>query len=414
MAEHHALDHRWQRLVHALYYCHLPGLPTGGPGGVLDVEQYLQLIRTGLPTLYSRPRALTTAEQAEHARLTRRAQQLLSALHSAMRVPPYQSDARATALWEDVTSRIEAQRSTVWQRANPGRKRRYSRRRAVQRYVSEVATFCTRWNLQAWWAVPAVIDSHFRRIMLAELTAPEPDQFGRKANNKPRRAMLEPDLLLNGVIGRVAPIQRETIIARLPIGDGPPSPAGEAQPRSLMMATVVNEGTPSAVRVNRRPRENELLSIAREQNLLHVRVDWDGRAHYWSEQHRGRRLTLTEFLAEQCELRLGEPLTIRQERALQSQIQPQVQTARARFLEQGFRVEAGADLEIHARWVARRLLNPEVGYEKIAVEEAKRNPNPPGQSSVREACVAFAQAAGLNLPPLPLRSPGAPVPRDHW
>jgi hypothetical protein len=69
----------------------------------------------------------------------------------------------------------EATRSfTLWQNqpfwdANPGRRHRYSNHPYITRYICDVEEFCSLWGLKAWWAVPSIIDSHFKRESMGEM-----------------------------------------------------------------------------------------------------------------------------------------------------------------------------------------------------------------------------------------------------
>lgn len=66
--------------------------------------------------------------------------------------------------WQDVCSFLGKWANEPAYNANPHHKRkRWRRRMRIVKYRREVADFCDRWRLKAWWAPPAIVHDHFLR-----------------------------------------------------------------------------------------------------------------------------------------------------------------------------------------------------------------------------------------------------------
>ena len=129
-----------------------------------------------------------------------------------------------------------------------------------------------------------------------------------------------------------------------------------------------------------------------------ITVDWDSRSRYPSRRYRRRTVDIATHIAELCEARLGRPLTEREWRAVQGQIEPQIRAARARFLKGAFAVPGRGDARTPARWAAQRLLYPERSFEQIAMADQLAGRGSPDGPAVRNACRAFVVKANLVLP----------------
>ena len=123
-----------------------------------------------------------------------------------------------------------------------------------------------------------------------------------------------------------------------------------------------------------------------------VAVDWDGRTKYPSRYDNTNLVTASAHVVEQCEAYIGRRMTKREGRAIVKQITPQMQQARARFLDSGFHVVGNADLRQQADWVARRLLDPSLSWASISGVDTAELP------SVIRSCHRFAKNAKLILP----------------
>src|SRR5918996_2200008 len=157
---------RWERLLRVLICYQVPGW--AGPPSTLDrIESYLEtavvshLLR---PVWYPKPRPVT-AEEDRHLHLREAvASEALVEIYQDLRPYEGSSSEQANQEWEDVTSFLLHWVDETAREANAQCKIRNSRRTAVQRYRQEVADFCQKWGLHAWWAVPALVQSHFFRI----------------------------------------------------------------------------------------------------------------------------------------------------------------------------------------------------------------------------------------------------------
>ena len=98
-----------------------------------------------------------------------------------------------------------------------------------------------------------------------------------------------------------------------------------------------------------------------------------------------------------CETpRLNAQRSTYERRKLRHELEPQIRKARDRFTAEEWESRTEADLEQHARWVARRLLDPSITWRRLADED----PDHPGseECAIRRACLQFARQASLVLP----------------
>jgi hypothetical protein len=157
-----------------------------------------------------------------------------------------------------------------------------------------------------------------------------------------------------------------------------------------------------------------------------VVVDWDGRPTYqvchrttcrekyctdecvardcahegcWDPEH---VVGVAEYVAVEVEARLQRRLTKQERRAITHELAPQLEAARRFFLDHGWeRVRPAPDdwdvsrLDVHARWLARRLLGE--SYRVIARGEDEDG-RPVTAFRVRRVCKELARTLGLSLP----------------
>ena len=158
---------RWRRLVDVLNSYRASSW--NGPSS--DLQHLLDSLKSlTVPTLVAYPRPHTTPEiEAEIAERSGIAAAAIKEVCGELI-----TDGR---YFKDESKRIlgEATRSfTLWQNrpfwgANAGRRHRYSNHPYITRYIRDVEGFCSRWGLNAWWAVPSIIDSHFKRETMGKM-----------------------------------------------------------------------------------------------------------------------------------------------------------------------------------------------------------------------------------------------------
>jgi len=164
-AERVALFNRWKRWIVTI----APLAESLGCSPLYNLthqDRFREALEQRPPVWYPPPRKLTDQELAEQAGRYRIGDEVEKELLRAMglaghRRPRIPLDARLGI------RDLRAWASEVWTTANPGRKRRQSRP-MVLRYYSEVEHFCEKWRLLAWWAVPAIMNSHFLGVALGD------------------------------------------------------------------------------------------------------------------------------------------------------------------------------------------------------------------------------------------------------
>ena len=358
-----ALFQSWQRLIEALAR-HASSSGLSGPFNIPAAARYLELVRFGRHVPYPRPPEISDLDLREVVARTR------------LRHGNASRD-RGAAADVRIVDVIDALCELIEHPTHQPAKLRSSRRLAVRRYIAELETFCAAWRLRAWWAVPAIFSSQLRRV--------DPDALPAAADTF--------DLL----IGEAGTVPSFPIVVRLPGRDEPEYRAD----RVLADAVVQEEldlGPGTSLTVRRRPSRAEMAAMERGADAACVTVDWDGRPTYASRFGPGGDLDIVAYIVDECAARLGRPLTFRETAHVRRQAVPQIEQARAALREAGYHVDSGAPVNHHARWLARRLLDPACGWERLAIMEELAGGPSPHRGTIRNACLRFAARAGLPSP----------------
>jgi len=221
--------------------------------------------------------------------------------------------------------------------------------------------------LDAWWAAPAIINSHF----------------------------LGADFGAAGVLavygkGVFTPSSRTLVLVLPGYGREEALRIAERLQRAILGKRIDD------ILVEWFPERDEMSEMEASLNAGCVILDWDGS----SKQH--CRFGCTEvhsvltWAAEECEQRLQRPLSKREREATRRQLAPQVEVARESFLSTGeFERAATADSDLHAEWVALRLVKPDATYSWLEAQYPGRH-----RDAIRRACDRFAERAWLAWPPV--------------
>ena len=151
------LFRRWERLVRVL----MRNPPRGSgrlPSELDAIGDYLQVATLGRSVVYPKPRPLTPEEETRLICRQNAASEAFDDLYPEL-MPHESGQDEETQVWGEVTNFLNQWTDEVFWTANPGRKRRISTHPMVKKYPKEVASFCKNWRLDAWWAVPAIIQS---------------------------------------------------------------------------------------------------------------------------------------------------------------------------------------------------------------------------------------------------------------
>ena len=153
------LSRRWERLVRSFMTAGVRGW--GGPPSELGViGRYLEQASVGRSVFYPKPRELAPTEQARLECRQDVVNQTLKQLHQELQ-PHCPGRDEQTRVWREACTFLHQWINEVWHEANPGRKLRVSTHPMGKKCPKEVASFCKRCHLDAWWAVPSIIQSHF-------------------------------------------------------------------------------------------------------------------------------------------------------------------------------------------------------------------------------------------------------------
>ena len=373
--EREALFRRRERLLRVLTRYPVSGW--GEPPSALDrMEEYLLMVQQGRVVYYPKPRPLTQEEQAHDRCRWDVADASLIDIHGELRAYLEAGDERATQIWEDACNYLYRWAGEVSRAANPGRRTRTSKREMVKMYRKELVHFFQRWRLNAWWAVPAFVQSHFSRVETG---------YGG---------------VLDSYVGGFLRKSTFTVSVKLS-GASEEDFQGDRQRFVNAMLEGMAEPGSRPVTVKRRLNRAEMADLERQHSASCMVIDWDARNHYQSRHSPHRWVTVSEYIVEECEAHLGRKLPKRERRDLVNQVDPQLTAGRKWFLQSGWDVHGNADLALHANWVTQRLLDPDRSWAAISGADADLLP------SVMRACRRFAQHAGLKL------SNGRPSPRKR-
>jgi hypothetical protein len=369
-AERSALWSRWRRWVAIqLRRGERDGKPL--PYDVEDFGVFRQWAEIRLPVAYPKPRALTDEEsQLHHFRL-----QIAEALtEELVKDFPIEKVSSVYPEWREVVKASDAAygwAADVVHNANVPHGFRQSRK-WLGIYLAEVAEFCSRWRLDASWAIPGIVATHFFAVD-ADLTAP-----------------FEMTITARNIV-------HQTMFVKLP---GTSDDAYELSVERLSRTRCYKEfdHAGEVVRVNWRPEREQFEQIERETNAACIVLDWDGEAIQVSRFDEARRLNVMAWVIEETEARLGRKLSKRERLAISRHVTPRIVEAREWFIAGGDLTPAtAADLGLHARWLATRLLHPRMSYQAMELAEQANFGTVVLADTIRHACDSFAAKAGIRL-----------------
>ena len=395
--EYERLRLRWSRLIETIVSRNDGVTPFGA---LKDTDQILDLLE--LPSNrnlhYPKPRDLTAEEFSCWEWRRAIASDALNDLYVNLGSPlqhPTDSDAdrELWEIWEDACSFLLTWSDAPSYNANPNIKvKRWRRSDTIVRYRQEVADFCGRWRIDAWWAVPAVIQHHFFRAEDASIW---------DATIPPLRMYaLEPS----------APL-RLPITVRLPGRSKNQFEEDKSTALDLFETTVLGTsgGSIRVVRtsLSRDKRANLEMSIDSSSVLF----EWDGRRNLlqgfenWSDLT--ARIPPGAFLVERCQQMLGRNLKSREKRDVRTQVAQQIQQHWLRLGKEGWAPLGDGNLNFIAGKLSRLLLSQNVTWSGLTPTKPKANGKNryDDSRSVRRACKNFAQLANLTLKP---KRPGRP------
>ena len=158
--ERHALFQKWERLTSFLYRYQLHGW--GEPPSTLEhFEKYFNLLVHPHSVEYPKPRALSPVELEQYNYRDCARDEALREIF--VELQPYREGAsqKNDLICNEIGTYLNDWVKEVYYAANPNIRRRRSSRSTIKQYSREVREFCLRSNLNAWWAGPAIHQSHF-------------------------------------------------------------------------------------------------------------------------------------------------------------------------------------------------------------------------------------------------------------
>ena len=288
--------------------------------------------------------------------------------------------------WEDVCRFLNKWVKEPAYNANRHIKlKRWRRRPMIVKYRQEVAAFCDRWRLRAWWAVPAIIQHHFFRA--------EHESFWDPT---------------------IPPLSMHVLVPyypiALPVTVKLPGRTDEQFERDKAATldhaettTIQSAGGPiQVVRSHFSLEEHSDWETSNDSSC--VRLDWDGRRHLLQSFAPLVQITPGEFMVERCQQRLGRPLKYREARQVRSQVASQLNRYRRILGDAGWFALGDSDREVVAAVVARVLLRPSTSWSELtSLEQIRSGDRYLEFQNLRRACREFSDSANLTLPK---RSPG--------
>jgi hypothetical protein len=375
--EREALLQRWQRLTSFLnvYESHGWGLP---PNSLADFDKYFNHLIHPLPVAYPKPRPLGPAELRQY-------DDRAGAIDVGLRTSEPGTPQEKKLLWVEEYASLDQWAKEAFDRANPGLKRRRSSRSTVKQYLKEVQDFCLRWHLDAWWAGPAIYQNHFFRLSIG---------------------IEEPlEIYPLGIFQQGAFISDTyPIVAKLPGTIDSDFERDSIRFRNLWLENTIAADA-GDIRFRRRPDRPDMAMLELRNNASCVVIDWDGRNHYTSQHDSKKSISVTDHILDECEARAGKTFSKVEKRNVVNQLQSQLTDARKWFLEHQWQSQSRADLELHAKWVASRLLQPQLPWDALDPDAKEDYDSEPRDRAIRRACTEFASTASLNLP---IRQRGRP------
>lgn len=384
------LYRRWLRLARVIIRNNGGATPFGSIGDtdrVLDLLELPDDRNSGYPSL----RDLNEEELASLKWQRAIATEALDEIYIDLGQPLDQRDALASEreswkIYDDASSFLFRWGNQPAYDANPNIKRkRWRRREIIVSYRREVAAFCKRWRLKAWWAVPAIIQHHFLRAENGsawDRTIPPLSMY-----------VLEPSTPVALPVTVKLPDRSEKQFER-----------DKTTVLNLSETTVIQTvGGPIRVIRHQFSRE-ERAEWERSNDSSCVLLEWDGRRHIlqnndiWPDSP--TLVTPGEFLVERCEYRLGRNLKTREKRDVLRQCWEQIREHRIRLGAEGWAALSDGNLDLIATSVARLLLSPSVTWDALTpVDERGSGKNRYRDApSIQRACNTFSALANLELP----------------
>ncbi|MDA1096253.1 MAG: hypothetical protein O3B84_03240 [Chloroflexi bacterium] len=364
------LYQRWERLVQALDVHSSHGGSPGPPSTLDAYPVWIGGFQWELPREYPQPNPLTDEQRFEYQRRSAVFHRISARVHNFLL--PYSGDEANDVLWTTFAKEWWGWVSVPVRQANPNRRLRTSKRLTVRRYFRDVEEFCDRWRLRAWWAVPAILQSHSLRLKLGLQS-----------------------LMGWYIVGFAWSPPEYTIVAQLPGTSEEDFESDRVRFSTGRLAQTIPDDL-GDIEATWIPDRAEMRLVEESYGATCVVIRWDGHSHYPSQADPSTLVTLTGYIAEECATRLHRTLTKREKRALSNQVTPQIREGRAWFREQGWSFLSTADLETHARWLAQKLLDPSLKDDDLSMIEAAagfdRHPD-----HIRHSCNRLAKAVALTL-----------------
>jgi hypothetical protein len=341
------------------------------PGGLRELTPWIEHVQSPIPVSYPRPRRATAAKEAEYERRVEVEFTLYRQL--CQQWPDAWKPAEDDQRFNEELDRIAAW--TLEPVRGPTRvaKSRRSRRVQVRRYFDEIARFVERWRLVAWWAIPAVIYSHFTLARLWESAR------GRIGSVPPL-----PFLISDAEIVNYYPLT-------VPLPDARPEylPLEREYFAALHRQSRLDDEGHRDVILRRRPSRTEMEWVERRLGASTVNYDWEP----------AREPPPVDQIVAAVKSRLQRSLSKDEARELRRHVDEQVTEIR-QFLRSsgGWSPSVTPDHEAHAEWVARRLLDPTLTWVQIAALHCRDDGEIPHSDMVGREARRFAREAGLELP----------------
>jgi len=394
--DHEILYQRWLRLARVIIRNNGGATPFGSLG---DTDRVLDLLE--LPddrnSCYPSPRDLNDEELASLKWQRAIASEALDDIYVNLGQPLDQREkfgytSESWNIYNDASTFLLRWGDETAYEANPNIKRkRWRRREIIVNYRREVATFCKRWRLNAWWAVPAIIQNHFLRA---------DDDFNWDRTIPPLSMyLLEPN----------APVTLPLTV-KLPGRTDEEFEIDRARALDLVETTVIQTARGPIRGIRAHLSREERTGWERSNDSSCVLFEWDG--HRYLKQTVGkstgssdfttppRPTTPSDYLIDQCQQRIGRSITYREARSVRSQVSEQTRDYRIKLVSEGWSSLGGGDHNLIAETIARLLLSPNLIWEQLApVNHLYQGKSSYGDfQSIWRSCRNFARLANLTLP----------------
>jgi len=390
--DYDTLRHRWHRLIKAIFAYRNGFFPLAA---LEDTEHDLEILETDFKSrYYPKPRPLTVEEQSclewRTAIANCASQEIYENLGRPLNLPPnWDGTEEPWKTWEDTCTFLAKWGNEPFTNANPGlRLRKWRRRKIIVTYREEISAFCDRWRLNAWWAVPAIIQHHFFQADYEPIVDSAIPPLSVYTSEPVRPIALPITVKLPGISEEKFEADKE---------------------RALNLAeTTVIQGAGGPIRVirtrfSREDRDYWENSVGSTCVLL----EWDGHRFLHrrveppasGDPESPVSMTPSSYLVERCQDRVGRPLTYREKRGIRSQVASQIASYRSVLGEAGWVVLGSSELDVIAAVVARRLLSPSTSWSDLSSMEVVINSERYWEfQNLRRACQNFADSAKFKLP----------------